>query len=320
MGPNELSPADAAASEQPPSAAPTPSPAASPSDERRSFRLPLALFVATCLSTYWAAAVGADPASSYTDPASLLASFVNNAPYGLAYMAAIMAILAAHEMGHFLQAVRYRMPVDWPLFLPMPVSPLGTLGAVILLRGRQANRKELFDVGLTGPLAGLLLALPLACIGIRSANAAPYEAGGVFFGDPLAFRLLVAWLRPDVASASQLISHANPLVMASWVGFFVTGLNMLPIGQLDGGHVTYALFGKRAHWLARLMVLGAAVFIIYTREYNWSLFLALTVFFGINHPPTADDRAKMGRWRTILGWVSLAIPIFCLPPFPIVAT
>ena len=315
MGPEEISPAEAAAaaSEQPPSAAPPP-------EEHRSFWLPLALFVATCLSTYWAAAVEADPAAFYSEPASLLAAFVNNAPYGLAYMAAIMAILVAHEMGHFLQAVRYRLPVDWPLFLPMPVSPLGTLGAVILQRGRQANRKELFDVGLTGPLAGLLLALPLACIGIRSADAAPYEAGGVFFGDPLAFRLLVAWLRPDVTSASQLISHANPLVMASWVGFFVTGLNMLPIGQLDGGHVTYALFGKRAHWLARLMVLGAAVFIIYTREYNWSLFLALTVFFGVNHPATADDRAEMERWRTILGWVSLAIPIFCLPPFPIVAT
>ncbi|HVW36072.1 MAG TPA: site-2 protease family protein, partial [Pirellulales bacterium] len=155
------------------------------------------------------------------------------------------------------------------------------------------------------------------CIGIYAADAEPYVAGEFYFGQSLAFKLLVAWLRPDVASGSLLISHANPLVMASWVGMLVTALNMLPIGQLDGGHVTYALLGKRAFWLARFMVLAAFVFIIYERQYNWSLMLALIVFIGIQHPPTADDRAELGRWRTVLGWLSLLIPIFCLTPFPI---
>lgn len=209
LSPADAAPANAAPSEQTPPAEPPP-------DVRRNLWLPVALFAATCLSTYWAAAVGADPAASYSEPASLLTAFINNVAYGLAYMAAIMAILAAHEMGHFLLAVRYRIPVEWPLFLPMPISPTGTMGAVILLRGQEASRRQLFDVGLAGPLAGLLLALPLACIGIRAAAAEPYVAGGVYFGQSLAFKLLVAWLRPDVASGSLLISHANPLVMAQW--------------------------------------------------------------------------------------------------------
>lgn len=249
----------------------------------------------------------------------MLALF-DNVRCGLAYMAAVMSILLAHEMGHFLQAVRYGVPASLPIFLPLPITPLGTLGAVIRLRGLQANRRELFDIGLTGPLAGLLFALPMAWIGIRTAEVVPYDADGFSFGSPLVFKLLVGWLRPEVTSASSLIHHSNPLLMASWVGMLVTGLNMLPIGQLDGGHVTYALLGKQAHWLARLMIFAACIFIIYERQYSWSLMLALVVFFGIHHPPTANDRVALGRWRTVLGWVSLAIPIFCLTPFPVAAS
>jgi Zn-dependent protease len=281
------------------------------------FRLPAVLFLLTCVSTFVAGAVWSDPFATLSEPVSVVLAVIYNAGYGLGYMAAVMSILLAHEMGHFLQAVRYRVPASLPIFLPMPFTPLGTMGAVIRLRGLQANRKELFDIGLSGPIAGLLLALPLACIGIRTAEAAPFVQGDFYFGSPLIFNLLAAWLRPEVASASQLISHANPLVMASWVGMLVTGLNMLPIGQLDGGHVTYALLGKQSHWLARLMILTACIFIIYERQFGWSLMLAIVLFFGIHHPPTGDDRVELGLWRTILGWFSVAIPIFCLTPFPV---
>jgi membrane-associated protease RseP (regulator of RpoE activity) len=214
--------------------------------------------------------------------------------------------------------VRYRVPASLPIFIPMPLTPLGTMGAVILLRGSQANRKELFDIGLTGPLAGLLLAFPLAWIGISTADVLPQGGDGLggHFGDPLVFKLLAAWLRPDVELGSQLVGHANPLVMASWVGMLVTGLNMLPIGQLDGGHVAYALLGKRSRWLARAMVAAAIAFIFHESQYGWSLMLILVVFLGTSHPPTADDRVALGPWRSALGWVSLTIPIFCLTPFP----
>ena len=288
--------------------------------DRRELRWPLILFALTCASTYSVGAVWSDPFAFAGPPGSILLALITNVRCGIAYMAAVMSILLAHEMGHFLQAVRYGVPASLPIFLPLPITPLGTLGAVIRLRGLQANRKELFDIGLTGPLAGLVLAAPMAWIGIRTADVVPYDADGFSFGSPLLFKLLVGWLRPEVGSASLLIHHANPLLMASWVGMLVTGLNMLPIGQLDGGHVTYALLGKQAHWLARLMIFAVCVFIIYERQYGWSLMLALVVFFGIHHPPTANDRAELGRWRTVLGWVSLAIPIFCLTPFPVMAS
>jgi Zn-dependent protease len=286
---------------------------------RRRFLGPVVLFVLTCLSTFWTGASGFDLLATITDPLEVLALALQNARQGLAYMFAVMGILLAHEMGHFLQAVRYRVPASLPFFIPMPLTPLGTMGAVIALGGSQANRKELFDIGLTGPWAGLLLAFPLAWIGINTADVLPNGGDGLggYFGDPLVFKLLAAWLRPEVSSGSQLVGHANPLVMASWVGMLVTGLNMLPIGQLDGGHVAYALLGRRSHWLARAMVAAALAFIIIERQYGWSLMLTLVIFLGTSHPPTADDRMALGPWRSALGWVSLAIPIFCLTPFPV---
>ncbi|HEV7226583.1 MAG TPA: site-2 protease family protein, partial [Pirellulales bacterium] len=177
---------------------------------RRNFLGPLVLFALTCLSTFWTGASGFDLLATITDPLEVLALALQNARQGLAYMFAVMGILLAHEMGHFLQAVRYRVPASLPFFIPMPLTSLGTMGAVIALGGSQANRKELFDIGLTGPWAGLLLAFPLACVGISGAEVLPDHGGlGLQFGDPLVFKLLVAWLRPDVAAGSQLVGHAN---------------------------------------------------------------------------------------------------------------
>lgn len=251
----------------------------------------------------------------FLEPGQAMLALIDNWWQGLVYMAAVMAILLAHEMGHFLQAVRYRIPASLPFFIPMPISPIGTMGAVIGMRGSQADRKQLFDIGLTGPLAGLLVALPLAWIGIRTAQPVPINADG-YFGSPLLFTLLVGWLRPDDPAGLALVHSSNPLLMASWVGMLVTGLNMLPIGQLDGGHVAYALLGRRAHWLARAMVATALVFIVAEQQYAWSLMLALVIVLGTSHPQTADDHVALGRWRTLLGAASLAIPVFCLTPFP----
>jgi membrane-associated protease RseP (regulator of RpoE activity) len=289
-------------------------------------RIPSILFVSTALSTFWVAATNGDLLGTVSDflRAATLGDFA--APFrpiaenwwqGVVYMAAVMGILLAHEMGHYLQARRYHVPASLPYFIPMPFSPLGTMGAVIGMRGSQADRKQLFDIGLSGPWAGLAVALPLAWAGIRSATALPFkpEMEGTF-GDPLIFQFLIAWLRPDDPPGTVLIVHANPLVMASWVGMLVTGLNMLPIGQLDGGHVTYALFGRRAHWVALAAVAVAIAFIVVAGRYEWTLMLALIMLLGTRHPPTADDRIELGRFRKLVGWFSLAIPVFCLTPFP----
>jgi membrane-associated protease RseP (regulator of RpoE activity) len=188
------------------------------------------------------------------------------------------------------------------------------MGAVIAMRGLQANRRQLFDIGLSGPWAGLVIALPLAILGVREARVDIVHPG-LRFGDPLVFQWLIGLLRRDVREGWELVM--NPYLMAAWVGLFVTGLNMIPVGQLDGGHVAYAIFGRKAHWLARAMVGLAVGFIVYTGQYGLMLMLGLVVFIGIHHPPTADDRAPLGAFRRVVGLVSLAIPILCLPVRPI---
>jgi len=287
-------------------------PSLRPSQGRRRIIVPVALFLLTCLSTFWAGShtrilMGTD------------GSFIVFGEWaeGLVYMGCVMSILFAHEMGHFLQAVRYGVPASLPYFLPMPIIPTGTMGAVIGMRGFNADRKELFDIGITGPWAGLIVALPMACWGIYVAGHGPAGEAGLHFGDPFVFKWLMHVLRPDVPAGNELFM--NPYLMAGWFGMLITGLNMLPISQLDGGHVSYALLGRRAHWLARGLVLAAIGFVVFGghEARAWTLMLVLVLLIGADHPPTADDRATLGPVRRTLGWLSLAIPLFCLTPYPI---
>lgn len=285
---------------------------------RRRVALPLFLFVATCISTFWVGAGGWDPLVALSEPLQMLRDHWRQ---GAVFMMAVMGILLAHEMGHFLQAVRYGVPASLPYFIPFPIMPLGTMGAVIGLGGSQADRKQLFDIGLTGPLAGLAVALPLTCLGFLQATPLTQTSDlGLpgHFTSPLIFDLLQALLRPNDPPGTRFILHTNPLVMAGWIGMLVTGLNMLPVSQLDGGHVAYALMGRRAHWLARAVVVGALIFIVVSGQYGWGLMLAIVLLLGIRHPPTANDRVELGRWRSIVGWLSLSIPILCLTPAPMV--
>ena len=215
---------------------------------------------------------------------------------GLVYMAAVMGILLAHEMGHFVQAVRYGVPASLPFFIPMPFTPLGTMGAVIGMQGSEADRKELFDIGLSGPLAGLLVALPITWIGIQQAEPFPLNVpAGIHYQDPLLFKVLMQKLHPELLPGQELTM--NPLLMAGWVGMLITGLNMLPISQLDGGHVSYALFGKGSFWIARGVVVAALAFMRITGVYGWMVMLLLVMLIGIQHPPTANDRVELGWGR-----------------------
>lgn len=287
-------------------------------NRRRRVWLPAALFIATCLSTFWVGTSEWDLLTTLSEPLAMLRAHWWQ---GAVFSGAVLSILMAHEMGHFLQAVRYGVPASLPYFIPMPITPLGTMGAVIALGGSQANRRQLFDIGITGPLAGLVIALPLTCWGLATATALPASIDawlGGHFGNPLVFQIIEWCVRPADPPNARLIYYSNPLVMAGWIGMLVTGLNMVPVGQLDGGHVAYALFGKRAHWLARAVVLATVVFIIAAGQYGWTLIVGIVVLLGIRHPSTADDRVELGTTRTVLGWLSLSIPIWCLTPFPIV--
>jgi Zn-dependent protease len=301
---------------------------------RRRRWLPALLFAATCLSTFWAGATSWNPAG-YLDAIFRVtaANWPQGSPLaaveeayavaernlhvhwlqGLLYMGLVLTILVAHEMGHFLTARRYRIPASLPYFIPVPVIPFGTLGAVIGMEGSRANRREMFDLGIAGPLAGLVLTLPVLGYGILllPATSQPDSLG---FYCPLLLEHMIAWLRPDYPSPDILYFHQfNPYLMAGWVGMLVTGLNMLPVSQLDGGHVSYALLGRRAHLLARSLLVAAILGILATEHYFWVPMLVLVILIGTDHPPTADDRCRLGFLRRLLGWASLLIPVLCFP-------
>jgi membrane-associated protease RseP (regulator of RpoE activity) len=250
--------------------------------------LPVVLYVATCFSTY---AVG-----------------------GPIYAAALMFILTCHEFGHYLQARRYHVPASLPFFIPLPLPPLGTMGAVIGMRGNMGNRKSLFDIGISGPLAGLGPALMCSIVGLRLSSVVPISPGGDNLGEPLLFKFLAAWLIGPLPEGQTILLH--PLAFAGWVGIFITGLNLFPISQLDGGHVLYALLRKKAHIVATALLFIAIAFVLLTQNYGWLLMLFLLVMVGPNHPPTGNDDVPLGTGRTILGWLSLSFVIIGFTPTP----
>lgn len=281
---------------------------------KRRVALPLALFGLTCLSTFWTGSVRGE----YLAGGDVRAVIDWSA--GLTYMLCVMSILLAHEMGHFLTALYHRVPASLPYFIPMPLLPMGTMGAVIGMQGSQADRKQLFDIGLAGPIAGLLLAVPIAWHGI--ATAVPYSGNvdevPLRMHDPWLFQMLAGHLRPELAEGT--LFESNPFYLAGWLGILITGLNMLPVSQLDGGHTAYGLFGRRARVLGRGLMLVALAAVTWYGQSQWIVMMVVLFILGVDHPPTRDDRVRLGPVRTIVGLAALLIPLFCLSPMPISVT
>jgi len=282
---------------------------------RRKVVLPVLLFLATCASTFFVGAADWNPIQAMSDPDLAWRYFQINWPQGVKYMLALLAILLTHEMGHFVTTLYYRIPASYPIFLPVPFNAIGTMGAVIGMQGMRANRREMFDLGLSGPLAGLVIALPVLWAGVRQLDLSG-PPGELAFHSPFIAKLMIAYIHPELPWDQTVgIGQLNPYFMAGWVGMLITGLNMLPISQLDGGHVVYALFVRKAHAVARAFLILAILFIIIYGRYFWTLMLVLLIFMGTDHPPTSDDRARLGPFRWILGIASLAIPVFCFTPW-----
>ena len=294
------------------------------SPPRRRVALPIVLFLVTCLSTFW---VGTTLWTGFAGFATAEISYSNqlrwmvvaNWQEGFYYMVAVVGILLAHEMGHFAATLYYRIPASLPFFIPLPISPIGTMGAVIGMAGSRANRKEIFDIGIAGPLAGLVFAIPMLVVGVKQIDFSVPVRGPWAFDCPLLMRWLVAWFHPDYAGHTEIAgSQLNAFIMASWVGLLITGLNMMPISQLDGGHIIYALFRRRAHAVARGFLLFAMVYVVLFAP-HWAIMVMLVALIGTDHPPTADDQVPLGWFRTVLGIASLAIPLLCFPPQALIA-
>lgn len=293
--------------------------------------LPVFLFLLTCLSTFWVGVClwtpnliepwlkticWSDEVGLYLNLLPLRELLLANWESGLTYMACVLLILLLHEFGHFFMTLYYRVPASFPYFLPFPFNPLGTLGAVIGMQGNAANRKQIFDIGIAGPLAGLVAAVPIAYYGVSQLDLTGPDYGGLGFRMPLLLDWFAKITEVPGYQPGQIVflNKLNPLFVAGWVGMLVTGLNMMPVGQLDGGHVTYTMFGKTAHVIAQLAIVCAIGYMVYHLNFMLGLMVVLVLLMGPKHPPTLDDSIPLGIFRYALGLASLSIPVLCFPP------
>ncbi len=265
----------------------------------------LVLFLLTVASVYVTGEAVGSPA-----PGSLLGP-------GARLVIGLLSILLAHEMGHYLTCRYYRVDATLPFFLPAPfLTMAGTLGAFIRIRSPIPNRRALFDIGVAGPLAGFAFCLPVLVLGMLEARVQPVSHGadGIFLGEPLLFRA-VAWLVHG-SLPGDVTLVLGPLGLGAWFGLFVTALNLIPIGQLDGGHVTYSLLRSRAQLISRIGS-WVCVALVYFGP-NWILWAVLVRVLGRRHPATLDDESPLGRGRVVVGVLSLIVFVLCFVPDPVV--
>jgi len=236
---------------------------------------------------------------------------------GPVYSASIIAILGAHEMGHYLACRYYRIDASLPYFLPMPLVLTGTLGAFIRIRQQIPSKRELFDVGIAGPIAGFVVALPILIVGVRISEVVPIQGGGFWLGEPLLMKLAI-WLTHGPLPEGFTIS-THPMAFAAWFGLLATALNLFPIGQLDGGHISYAVLGRRSTHVTIAAVLCLVGLSFVSRSWVvWTvLTLVMLLAFGPRHPRTVDEDVPLNSGRIWLAAFALLMFIVCFTPAPI---
>ncbi|MGC9522670.1 MAG: site-2 protease family protein [Anaerolineae bacterium] len=263
---------------------------------------------------------------------------------GWPFAVTILGILTAHELSHYFVGRRYGSPTSLPYFVPLPFSILGTMGAVIVQRGPMRSRKALFDIGVAGPIGGLIVAIPLLLIGLAfSYVGTPQQFMDLPSGEPvpvvqegnsllyLAAKYAIhGRMLPDPQTGEDVwLSPPSPggsIAFAAWAGLLVTALNLFPIGQFDGGHIAFAMWGRKAWTIAKVVV--GAIFawgIILALIGNqaaitWLVWGGLGLLMGPRHPPPLNDVSPLDRKRKILGWVMVAIFILIITPMPLIQT
>ncbi|NEX12966.1 peptidase M50 [Prosthecochloris sp. ZM] len=324
----------------------------------QNYLLHITLLCITLLTTLWAGAFW----TGHQVRIDSLVNFFKDLSYGKEYAAALLIFLGVHEFGHFFAALSHRIRTTLPYFIPVPPMPfllnLGTLGAVIRIKEKIPDTKSLFDTGVSGPLSGFIIALGLLIYGFthlppmdyiyaihpeyRSLGGIPATAPAetLFLGKNLLYILLEEIIRPSQLPPMTEMYH-YPFLFAGWLGCFVTALNLLPVGQLDGGHITYAMFGKKGHLLTAriflffIIVLGLPSFLFiitelilpqqgqllapWLIEWSWPGWILwafiLYKVIGVEHPAT-QIKQPLSTKRTLLGWIAIAIFILCFTPVP----
>jgi len=235
---------------------------------------------------------------------------------GPGYSIAIMLILLGHELGHYFMSQRHGVRATLPFFLPFPFSPFGTLGAVIRMESTISSRKALFDTGAAGPLISLCLSIPAIVIGLRFSEVIPashLREGTIRLADPVLFSLIQRLVLGEIPENFDVLLH--PIGYAGWVGLFVTALNLLPVGQLDGGHIAYALFGRKSRAIF-LVTIAVMAFITIFYNPGWLLMLILIILFGFRHPAPLDDQTPIDGKRKLMGGIAFLAFFLSFTPAP----
>ena len=239
---------------------------------------------------------------------------------GLTFSVALLAILTAHEMGHYIACRRYRVKATLPFFIPAPPLFLaGTFGAFIKIKSPIPSRHALFDIGLAGPLAGFVVAIPVSILGLLYMQPATSNPSySIIFNDPLLFRLLGKLLGVPL----DPYAPTNPYYMAAWIGLLVTSLNLMPVGQLDGGHGTFSVFGKRVHHVigraafVSMAILAVLGFVWHGSPSGFLYTVLLGVMLRVRHPQPATME-PLGKTRVLVAIITLIVFVLCFWPFPI---
>lgn len=238
---------------------------------------------------------------------------------GLWYSGTILAILGCHELGHYFACRYYDVDASLPFFLPAPLPLTGTLGAFIRIREPIPSKRMLFDIGIAGPIAGFVVAVPALFLGLWLSRVVVFPPGldGLSLGEPLLFRL-ASWLMWGVTPEGFTV-NMHPVAFAAWFGMLATALNLFPIGQLDGGHISYAVLGRRSSQVT-LAMLGCAVVLTWFSAswLVWTVLMAVMLFtFGRHHPRTFDEDVPLDSRRKWLALFAVVMFVLCFTPAPI---
>ncbi|HZP48990.1 MAG TPA: site-2 protease family protein [Vicinamibacterales bacterium] len=277
------------------------------------------LFLLTIATT---TLVGADHYASFVSDFTSRPIVVDTALFarGLWYSVTILAILGCHELGHYVACRYYDVDASLPFFLPVPISITGTLGAFIRIREPIPQKRMLFDIGIAGPLAGFVVAVPALFLGVWMSHvvAVPPDFSGFELGEPLLFKLAERVIWGPIQDPYSLNLH--PVAFAAWFGLLATALNLFPIGQLDGGHISYAVLGPRSTYVT---VASIAIAIALAAKFSsswivWTgLMVVMLIMFGPRHPRVFDEEVPLSRSRKILALIALLIFVLCFTPAPI---
>ncbi|HKP71168.1 MAG TPA: site-2 protease family protein [Pyrinomonadaceae bacterium] len=258
-----------------------------------------------------------------TEAVSSLVNKPDTLSDGLSFSLSLLFILLSHEMGHYVACRLYRVDATLPFFIPTPplIGPAGTFGAFIKIKSPMPSRRAVFDIGVAGPIAGFLALLPIAAIGTATMETIPIgyvpEPGGITFTDPLLMHLI-----GGIFGKSPELGFGNPFYFAAWIGLLVTALNLIPSGQLDGGHAIYAVFGKRVHFftgrIAFVIMTALAIvgFVYFGSPSGFLVAVLLGVMTRVRHPEPWDQ-TPLDAKRKLVAFITLVIFVLCFVPFAI---